>query len=88
MRIHLKANARTAAWWVLPLLLVAGSKLVPIPIGRWNDPPIRESFAVETLGRLLDPSVSSTRRNSSVTDYWPRARPFTYAEGTFVTCLQ
>ena len=28
------------------------------------------------------------RGESSVTDYWPRARPFTYAEGTFVTCLQ
>lgn len=38
--------------------------------------------------RLLDPFASPPRRNSSVTDYWPRARPFTHAEGTFVTCLQ
>src|SRR4029077_21194261 len=31
--------------------VVADSKLEPIPIGRWNAPPIHESFASETLGR-------------------------------------
>src|ERR1700682_5940439 len=55
---------------------------------RLAEPAIRAIPVVSAPAQHLDPFASATRRNSLVTDYWPRARPFTQAEGTFVTCLQ
>jgi hypothetical protein len=67
---------------------VEQSTLVNMPLRNLDGPEFTGDTLAGAFLRLLDPFVSPTRRNSSVTDYWPRARPFTHAEGTLVTCLQ